>query len=103
MNYNNNIPFGNYNCYTLKKTIYNLGLFNFQIFLNYNSNIISFSDSINSSFSINGKSILLYILGGVVGTTYNSPTTNSNQVFIMPYQCSINGINIINIYDKYKY
>ena len=98
LNYNINIPFGNYNFNTLQATIYNLGLSNIKLSLNYNSNIISFSDSIDSSFSINGTSTLLYILGGVVGTTYNSQTLNSFQVLTMPYQCNFNGINNINIY-----
>ena len=98
INYNFNLTYGNYNFNTLQTAIYNLGLSNIQIILNYNTNIISFSDSVDNSFSINGTSTILYILGGVVGTTYNSQTINSVQVINMPYQCNFNGINNINLY-----
>jgi len=92
--YNVYIPYGNYNFNTLQNTLYNIGIGTTNMSLDVNTNIITFSDNINSLFYIDGTSTLLSIIGGIVGQTY----FNVGNTLTFPYQCNFNGVNNINIY-----
>lgn len=91
-NYNINIPFGNYDAYTIVTTLSTYLPATFLINLNSINNIFTFTYSV-SSFSILSSSTCGDILGFVNGTRYNSIANN----IVLPYTCNFNGLQNINV------
>ena len=98
-NYQIYIPYGNYNFNTLQNTLYSIGIGSILLSLNVNTNIITFTNTVDSYFFIDSTSTILPIIGGIIGTSYY----NQQTILTLPYQCNFNGVNNINIYVKFKY